>query len=109
MGLLILPVRRDTPAFDYTIELDRVVYALRFRYNFRMQRWIFDVAKKDGTVLAGGIVILPNVNLLGRFRNKDLPRGEFYSIDQTGKNRAPALEDLGSTIQLIYVEADTVL
>ena len=42
MAVIELPVRNDLPNYEFKSELDGVVYTLRFRFNERLNDWVFD-------------------------------------------------------------------
>jgi len=102
---LVIPVRADLPAYTFQIELDGSLYTLTFRYNERMDRWLMDIADENEDALLLGIPILTDFNLIERFKDDNLPPGEFFALDESGAQKYAGREDLGNDIKLFYVEA----
>lgn len=105
MAILELPVRADIPSFQFRQELDGTVYTLRFRWNERMERWIFDIANEQNDNLLVGIPVHTDVNLKGRFKQTTLPPGLFLAFDETGNQRNPDRENFGKEVKFFYEEA----
>ena len=105
MGLIELPVRSDFPSYEFTCDLDGVVYTLKFRYNVRFARWVMDIADSIAEDIVTGIPMLTDIDLLAHISNEDLPPGRFILVDETGASRNPGETDLGNDIKLIYEEA----
>lgn len=97
MATFRIPVRRDV--FDYTIEPEGLGVTMRFNYNARMESWIMDV---PGEV--EGIRVVGGVDLLGKFKHKNVPQGRLYIYDLDKKNREPTKANFGDRIILLYDE-----
>lgn len=101
-----LPVRSDLPAYSFKIELEGVVYTLRFRWNERMARWIFDIADEQGQDLVVGLPVHTDVDIKGRFRQSTVPPGLFVAYDETGAQRNPDRSNFGGEVKFFYQESD---
>lgn len=108
MAVLVIPVKSEVPAHEFPIELERVVYTLRFRFNYRMERWILDVLTRDSVAIVTGVPLLTGVDLLGRYNSTELPPGNFMVYDTTKNMNSPGFSDLGKTVQLLYFESAAV-
>lgn len=108
MSILKIPI--DPIQFDheFSIELDKVIFLLRFKYNSRADRWTFDVKAEDGTMLAAGVSLVTNLPLLLRFKDVRLPLGDFFLVDKTGANEEPRENSFEDTHELLYKEALSV-
>lgn len=105
--LLNIPIDPTQPDHQFTIELEKVVYTLRFQLNSRTNQWIMSILTEDETVLVDSIAIVANSGLIDQYGNQNLPPGEFYCLDMTGQNEEPTTESLGVTHLLIYMESGT--
>ena len=59
--------------------------------------------------LLAGVPVLIGVPLLRVLRGAVRPSGELVAFDTTNLGRAPGLTDLGSRVQLFYVEASELV
>lgn len=105
MAVVEMPVRSDVKAYEFQIELDGVIYTLKFHFNSRAERWVMDIADFGGTELITGLFLLTNIDLNAQFVGEDIPPGRFILIDETGAERNPGFDDLGNDIKLLYEEA----
>ena len=105
MGLLAIPTKTDVPAYDMTVTLDGAVYLFRFRFNYRMDLWIMDIAERDGTDIVAGVAVLSSVPLIAPLRDERLPPGLLMAIDQRGGDANAGRYDLGRDVVLLYEEA----
>ena len=105
MAIIELPVRGDLPSFEFKIELEGVVYTLKFRWNERMARWLFSIANEVGQDIVAGLPVQTDVDIKGRFKGSTLPPGLFLSLDETGAQRNPDRETFGEEVKFLYEEA----
>lgn len=107
MADIQIPLRTDILAYNLKVTLEGNVYALGFRWNLRMAKWIMDIGDSAGSPLLIGIPLFEGLPLIYRFvgRIVGLPLGEFLVVDETGQNRDPDTETLGTDVKLLYVEA----
>lgn len=107
MANIQIPLRTDILAYSLKVTLEDVVYTLKFRWNSRLVKWIMDIRDVAGEPLLVGRVLYEGIPMIWRFvgRIEGLPPGEFFVIDETGQNRDPDLETLGTDIKLVYAEA----
>lgn len=108
MAVLVMPVKKQVASYEFTIQLEKVVYLFRFRFNFRMGRFLMDIASRDGVNVVAGIPLLYGVDLIGRFRLEGLPPGAFMINDSTGQMQSPNWDNFGSSVQLVYIESGTI-
>lgn len=106
MAILELPVRADIPSYQFRQEIEGVVYTLRFRWNSRMETWIFDIADEQENDLLVGIPVLSSVDLKSRFKMTTIPPGLFVAFDQAGDQRKPDRDTFGREVKFFYEEAN---
>jgi len=105
MAIRELPVRSDIFAYTFLTTLEQNDYLFTLRFNSRQDRWIMDIQLPDETDLLIGIPLLVSFPLTFRFRDTRLPPGQFFVIDETGQERNPTRDNLGTDIKLLYSES----
>jgi len=93
------------------VRLDGVEYQLRWRWLTRPARWALDISSTDGTLLVGGIRVVPMEPLLRDVRGARpaMPPGEIFVYDPRRLPQMPTLAGLGEPpSQIVYVEAAEV-
>lgn len=99
MAIIEIPLRNDIFYYEFTKELDGVVYDFRLQYNLRADSWILDfVGIINGIRLAGG------QDMLKQFHHLDVPLGQLEIIDLDGKFREPNKTNIGDRVVLQYTE-----
>src|SRR5262245_55138749 len=96
-----------TPYPDTTqrVELDGVLYTLRFMWSGRGSCWHVNLADADGVAIVNGIRLVTSFPLLYRFRYLAVPPGELYFFDLRDMAGKPTLEEMGERYRLYYVDA----
>ena len=106
MSTLELPVSSELNSFEFQIDLEAIVYTLRFHYNLRLARWIMSIADSIGNDLLNGIILLTNVDLIRQYVKEGLPPGQFYMINEADGRSIAGQNDLGNDVKLIYIESE---
>ena len=105
MALLQLPLRNDVPAFTFKTDLDGTTYTFKFRYNSRLDRWVFDIQTATGDPIISGIPVLTGTSLLKRFEDDRLPEGELFVLNKENEAASPGRNDLQENVFILYEEA----
>lgn len=110
--MLLLPTFTD-PLYSITTNLDGVTFILDFKHNQRTDTWSFDLRDADGTMLAAGFKIVPEMLLLRKqaYRS-DFPFGDIICLSLANDDDSPpGLLDLGpdGRCVLVYVEAADII
>lgn len=107
MAILIVPRDGDLANFEFLIELESVVFRLKFKFNQRESVWYLDIFDELQAPLRTGIKLVVNYPLLTRLRTQTRPPGEFLASDSRTNPTPPNLDELGSTVPLTYIESTT--
>ncbi len=107
MAVLIVPRDGDVANFEFLIELEGVVFRLKFKFNQREDVWYFDLLDELQNPLREGIKIVVNYPVLIRLRTQSRPAGDFFASDPRTFPAPPTLDELGSTVLLTYLESST--
>jgi hypothetical protein len=105
MATFIIPTRTDSEHYEEQVELDGVVYGLKFAWNHRASGWFLSLAKQDGTPILSGLRIVADWPLLHYCSHPDKPGGNLMAMDTSGAGLDPGLTELGSRVLLMYQEA----
>lgn len=105
MNALVLPFVADVPHFDFQAELEGATYTLELRWNERSSTWSLSIYGAAGETLAAGRSVVLGADLLGRSRKAGLPPGSLHVVDTSGKGLEAGRSDLGTRVQLVYVES----
>lgn len=104
MAVLLVPRDGSLANFEFLITLEGVVFRLIFKHNKREDAWYFDLLDELQNPLRTSIKIVVNYPLLTRLRNASRPAGHFVADDPRPIPAPPALDELGATVLLTYVE-----
>lgn len=97
-----IPVNFSSPDFSMQVELDGVVYGLRFIYNERSKRFSLSISTEAGEPIVSGIFVVSNYPLLARFRDLRLPKGVLFTMDTTSSGLEPDADSFGDAVLLVY-------
>lgn len=106
-----LPVQATTTNFSQEMTLDDTPYTLHFLYNTFTLQWTISIIDLDEVHIIDGLKLVLNSNLFAQYPAAGLPAGELYCIDTTENETEITRDNLGDTVQLIYVpeaEIDTI-
>ena len=103
MALLEIPTRTDLSVYDFTIELDAVVYTLSMVYNTRAERWFLSILDIDGNALREGLKMVSNWELTTTWVQQSRPDGAFYAINPENDDD-PNRDTLGTSSVFVYDE-----
>ena len=105
---LIIPTRTDLGIYQFSIELEGVIFIFRMIYNTRDASWFFDLLDIDSEPISLGVKCVTNFPLLRLVVDARRPAGELYVVDTTGEDRRAGLEDLGDGLSLVYFDSTEV-
>lgn len=99
----VIPFFNVNSYFREEVILDDVSYLLDFGWNERYQQWDLSILLPDETVILSGIKLVLNYQLFDTFEYLALPPGELYCVDTTEKETEVTRDNLGDTVQLVYI------
>lgn len=97
-----IPTTSDQPHYTQVTTLDGRDYVLTFEYNFRDLSWYLDVADQDEVVIAAGLRLVVDWDLLQRCVDERRPPGILWCNDLSGAGLDPGPDDLGTRVELLY-------
>ena len=100
MASVIIPWQ-NAYDFQFEIALDRFVYLMRARYNWRAGVYAIDLLTRNRVVIAFGLCLVRNVDLFDGMTHPDRPKGHLFVIGE-----APTLANLlNGSAQRVYTGA----
>ena len=97
-----IPVRSDLPNYTQVTTLDGRDYVLTFSYNARDLSWYLDIADQDEVMIAAGLRIVADWDLLKRCVDPRRPPGIIFANDLSGAGLDPGPDDFGARVELLY-------
>lgn len=105
MATLVIPTRSDgVPHYTFSIELDEKTYELELLWVERSAAWYLSIADSDGVPLLSTRKLVLGAFITWRFKNPELPPGDFHLLDTSGQGLEAGLYDLGQRVLLFYTE-----
>ena len=105
--MVIIP-NADFPAYFESVILDGVPYVFGFIWNTRDSAWSMSISR-EGLVLLASIKVVDNFELISRYVNTLLPKGEILTLDLQGIQQNPNRDQLGNAVKIAYVTESEVL
>lgn len=103
MAVLEIPTRTDISSYNFTIELDEVVFRIVMVYNTRAAQWFFSIRDIDGNSLREGLKMVANWPLLLTWVQQGRPDGAMYAINPENDDD-PDRDTLGTSAVFTYDE-----
>jgi hypothetical protein len=109
--MLTIPLPTEVAgSFTQRTRIEGVDYALRFTHNSRSDSWALDIAAIGGgdeenvPIVTGAKIFIGN-DLLRYANHPTLtPPGTLIALSSDGLRRAPTRDELGTRVQLYYLE-----
>jgi len=92
--------------FSQVTTLSRRNYVFTFHWNAREAAWYMDLADEDENPISLARRITIGFPLITRCTDPRKPPGTLMAIDATGGDLDPAFDDLGSRVQIVYIEPE---
>ena len=104
-----IPVDGEWARYSVGVPLDGEDFTLSFEWNTRAARWFLSVLDAASNELATSVPLVVDVPLLQKYASLDLPAGWLMALDtsELGEEMAE-MEDLGTRVQLVYLDAAEV-
>jgi hypothetical protein len=109
--MIVIPVPTEAASsYSQRTQIEGVDYELRYAHNERTDSWTLDIAAlgsvdADNVPIVTGRKIFIGDNLLGYASDALTPPGLLLALSVDGTRRAPGLGDLGTRVNLYYLEA----
>ena len=106
MALLEIPLSNASPAFSFIIDLEGKSYEFRFRWNGRIENWIFDLYNAAQEPIQTGNPFIVGYPLLKQLVNIDKPPGLLIAFNSANPNVNADRFNIGGDVKLFYNESE---
>ena len=106
MALLEIPMGNRNAAFEYTVELEGESYKFSFRWNGRIENWIFDIYDSDDEAIQTGNPYYVSLILLTQNVRSNRPPGRFAADNEATTALNPDRFAIGGDVKFLYDEAN---
>jgi hypothetical protein len=102
-----IPLSSEFARYTQKTTIGGIPLVINLRWNWRLQRWIIDLADDSGNPIVNGIVLNVNTDLLAPYRiaGNGLPSGYLILFNTKVENQECGRYDLGVNCLLLYEDA----
>lgn len=104
----IIPFFNNFAAFKETIVLESSSYVFQYNYNSRGDYWTMTISDTEDNILIAGVKVVLDYELITSWPGRNLPEGYLLPIDSTESAVRIDRNNLGDTVDNIYLEEDEV-
>lgn len=97
MAVFEVPLDPTVPAFTMFTDLDGETFRFYFRWNGRVETWVFDLYDPEGEAVQKGVPLVLNQDLLIQNANRNKYAGTLMGVGEV-----PDRFNLGTDIKLYY-------
>lgn len=101
--MIYIDISNDLPYYSIQVSLDDIEYILTFKYNTRMDRWLFSFSESNGSIIFSGILLVLGINFFDLIADDRQPTGELRMYDTTQNANEPNKDNFGQTLKMIYI------
>lgn len=107
--MLNIPIPANSGSFDQRVDLDGSTFVLSLKWSQRANdgagTWLLSVSTPDGEPLVDGVTVVSDRLLLRRYKaDPRMPAGDLVAVELTKTIPAPSYTDLGTVVELWYLE-----
>lgn len=106
MAQFEIPMDNRDASFEYTVELEGNSFKLIFRWNGRVENWIFDLYDSDDVAVQTGNPYYVSLILLAQNVRSNRPPGDFVAENEATAGLNPDRFAIGGDVKFLYDEAN---
>jgi hypothetical protein len=106
MALLEIPLTNAAPAFNFIIDIEGSTYEFKFRWNGRIQNWVFDLFDSEGAPIQTGNPFISGFQALRQLVNVDKPPGVLIALASDDPYVNADRFNIGNNVRLYYNESE---
>ena len=103
MAVFGIPTSTTLPYYQLEVELDGVVYRLRFKFNERDEAWYLDFLDLEDNFLRAGLRVVNDWTLLRLWQLASAPAGEMIAVSDEQQTTVAQIDELGKSVILTYL------
>ena len=104
MSAFKLPADPNYGKFQYTIFIDDANYVFKFRFNHRLNQWIWSICDENSVEIIANIPLLSNTSLVQPYYSYNIPKSFFSCYDTRQLQRNPDRDNLG--LEVVFIRDD---
>lgn len=105
MAVLEIPLENSKPSFIFQVELEGSNFEYRFRWNGRMENWIFDLYDAVGTAIQTGNTFIVDFDLLKQNVTTNKYPGTLVAFNTETPGVNADRFNIGGDVKLQYLES----
>jgi hypothetical protein len=105
MSSFEIPMDNTSPAFNMYADLDNNTYQFNFRWNDRVNLWLFDLLDNEGEAIFLGKPFQTEVHFLQQSVKVNTPTGMLYAKNSKTNGVDADRFAIGGDVKLYYSEA----
>lgn len=105
---ILIPLDSVRAFSTQKIDLVDATFRIDMAWNGRDETWWMNLYTEQGDAIVVGTPLVPDWDLLGRYRDSRLPAGHFFAVDTSGAGLPPGRNDLGDRVQLVFFTDEEV-
>jgi len=105
MAIFEIPLDNTSPAFNMFADLESVSYQFKFKWNDRVQIWIFDLIDSEDTPIFLGKPFQTDVNFLLQSASVTKPPGLLFCMNTRETGLDADRFTIGGDVKFLYDEA----
>lgn len=105
MAVLEIPLSNQNPSFIFQVDLEGSNFEFRFRYNGRMENWIFDLFDSNGTEIQTGNTFISSFEMLKQNVTTNKPPGNLVSFNTATPGENADRFNIGGDVKFQYNES----
>ena len=102
MAVFEIPTDNSSPAFTFNSSLDGSNYRFEFRWNDRVNLWIFNMIDDEDVPLFLGKPYQSGINFLQQVSSTKAPRGVLFCDNATVRKKDPDRFSMGVDVKFYY-------
>lgn len=107
MAIIELPLDNKDPSFSFSTELDGSTYNFQFRWQGRIEVWVFDLFDADKNPIQTGNPFITDFEFLKQNVSTSKPPGNFIAINTSVDGENAGRFNIGSDVKFLYIEKGT--
>ena len=106
MAFFRIPLDNDVPAYTFNVDLEESDYSFTFRYNTRIDQWVFDIYDQDQNPIQLGNPLIVNYPALRQNVRENKYPGGLVALNENVSNADPTRFNVGVDVDLFYDESE---
>ncbi len=103
MAVINLPIIKGNANYKYSITLNGTIFFLKFQFNNVLDKFTMSLFDQNEDVLFAGRAVVLGTSNLFRGADERIPSDFVFAVDLTETHTEPNFENIGDSVQVVYV------